>query len=343
MFQRILVPLDGSERAERAIPVAASLARAMGGTLVFLRVVLPPVEFGTYGVDHLVAVKPNAYEARLAEAESYLDKVQIAYAEDLAGLAIEKEVDSGAVSSSICVAARLEHVDLVVLCSQGETSLKRWFFGSVAQEAIRQSPAPVLVLEEAGVGFPAPGVARPLRVLVPLDGSPLAEAVLEPAVHLATALAGPAPVLLHLLRIAELPSGYGSLKSQAYLFESVQEEARQEALAYLRIVADRLRAEVFPGWKLTITSSVLTHRGVAGAIVQAAERPTREEELGGFHLIAMATHGRSGLSRLLMGSVTEHVLGATRLPLFIVRPQEREAAREKGGESGHLTGIAVSV
>lgn len=64
MFQRILVPLDGSKYAERAIPVAARLARASGGSLVFVRVVLPPVKFGTHTPQHSIALKPEAFEAR---------------------------------------------------------------------------------------------------------------------------------------------------------------------------------------------------------------------------------------------------------------------------------------
>ncbi|HBE28743.1 MAG TPA: universal stress protein, partial [Ktedonobacter sp.] len=143
MYQRILVPLDGSERAERAIPVAARIARTSGASIVFVHVVLPAVEFGTYTADHLVALKPGAFKRRLAKANDYLTNVVTAYASNLAGIDVATDIVSGAASPAIFSAARWDQVDLVILCSHGETGLKRWLFSSVAQEAVRHSPVPV--------------------------------------------------------------------------------------------------------------------------------------------------------------------------------------------------------
>ena len=148
MFQRILVPLDGSELSEKAIPVAAWIARASGGTIVFVSVVLPPIEFGTYSPERTIPLKPGAFVRREAEANSYLTGVISSHADELADINTEKEVTAGAVSSEIYSEARLEHVDLIVISSKGETGLKRWVFGSVAQEVVRHSPVPVLVLQE---------------------------------------------------------------------------------------------------------------------------------------------------------------------------------------------------
>lgn len=83
MFQRILVPLDGSDGAERAIPVAARIAHASGGSIVFLRIVLPPAEFGTTiaGANGFIAVQPDASENGVAAAADYLIATTAAYAE----------------------------------------------------------------------------------------------------------------------------------------------------------------------------------------------------------------------------------------------------------------------
>jgi nucleotide-binding universal stress UspA family protein len=329
MFQRILVPLDGSLRAEQAIPVAARMVRASGGTIVFVRVVLPPVEFGTYAPERVIASKPSAFEKHLAEAESYLTEVVRAYTEDLAGIKTEIDVDSGAASTAIFSAARLEEIDLIVMCSHGETGLKRWVFVSVAQEAVSHSPVPVLVLNEAGGTFLPSDPTRPLRVLVPLDGSPLSEAALEPTIQLLGVFPSQAPATVHLLRVVDLPPADGKLRSPAHISDGMQQEARREAETYLKAVADRLCERSLPELTLTVTTSVEISRNVAGTISKLAEQGTSAEQMGGYDLIVMATHGRSGLRRLVMGSVTEHLLGATKLPVLIVRPPKGRPEPEK--------------
>ena len=148
MFQRILVPLDGSELSEKAIPVAAWIARASGGTIIFISVVLPPIEFGTYTPERTIPLKPSAFKRREVEANNYLTGVIKTYANELAGINTEIDVTAGAVSSEIYSEARIEHVDLIVIGSKGEMGLKRWVFGSISQELIRHSPVPVLILQE---------------------------------------------------------------------------------------------------------------------------------------------------------------------------------------------------
>ncbi len=322
MFQRILVPLDGSNSSERAIPVAARIARACGGSIVFLHVVLLPAEVGTFGggLRGTIAMKPaiEASEKELAGAASYLAAIIAAYADELAGIATEMDVAAGAASPIIFSTTHDEHVDLVVLCSHGETGLKRWVLGSVAQQAVRHSPVPVLVLNEHGMVPPVFYAAHSLRILVPLDGSALAEAAVEPAAQLIAALAAPAQCELHLLRVVDLPSAYGRMKSQAHLSDSVQEEARKEAETYVQAMAERLRETTFAAFKLNITWSAAVNSDVAGTIIKQAEQT---ESSDGYDVITIATHGRGGFKRLVMGSVTEQLLGATKLPLLIVRPQ----------------------
>jgi len=335
MFQRILVPLDGSELAERAIPVAARLAHTSGGAIVFVRVVIPPVEFGTYSAEqeHVVDLKPGAYEKRLAEAESYLLNLATMHADELAGITTEAYTPTGAVAAEIFSTARLEKVDLIVLCSHGETGLKRWVFGSVAQEGVRHSPAPVLVLHEHETPLRVPDAAHPLRVLVPLDGSALAETALEPALQLLTTWTNASAEgrgELHLLEVVDVPPAYGKLRSQAYVTGGLLEEVRHEAETYVKAVADRLRAGPLAESQVTLTTDIFVKTDVAGTIVRLAEQAENAEHTGGYDLIAMATHGRSGVRRLVMGSVTEHVIGTTKLPLLIVRPQRTAPQHEAG-------------
>ena len=319
MFKRLLVPLDGSAGAERAIPLAARLARATGGSIIFVRVVLPPADLGKYAKQYSVVREREAVEAHRAEATRYLTSTMLTHATDLVGIDTELEVATGFPSPIIFSAARLEHVDLIVMCSHGESGLQRWVFGSVAQEAVRHSPVPVLVLNKHGVVFPSPHAAHPLRVLVPLDGSPLAETALEPAAQLVALLAAPAQGAMHLLRVVDLPPTEGRGKSQAHIDALMREEARQEAESYLKTVADRLHQGTASVFKLTVTTSVAVSTDVVGTVIKQAEHA---EEVGGCDLIALASHGHGGLQRLLMGSVPEGIFDSTRLPLLIVRPRE---------------------
>jgi len=156
MFQHILVPLDGSQRAEQALPVAAQLARSSGGTLVVLRVVLYPVELRSspadtdaYADSNAMLVEENELEFDLKEAKDYL--THVVALDDLEGVGVQTEAIVGTPASTILSLAQGRAIDLVVMCSHGDTGFRRWRFGSVAQKVARHSPAPVLVLNAKGV------------------------------------------------------------------------------------------------------------------------------------------------------------------------------------------------
>jgi nucleotide-binding universal stress UspA family protein len=145
--------------------------------------------------------------------------------------------------------------------------------------------------------------------------------VLEPTAWLVAALAAPAAGSLHLLRVVGILPLYEQVYSEAYLATMMQEEDRQEAQAYLKALMKRLQEGELANLPLSVTSSVAVSSKVAGTIMKVAEHVEAEEGADGYDLIAMATHGRGGFERWAMGSITERVLGASSLPLFIVRPQ----------------------
>jgi nucleotide-binding universal stress UspA family protein len=330
MFQRIVVPLDGSDCAERAIPMAARIARACGGSIIFVRVILPPVESGKYAARHSIT------ERERAEASSYLVDVMMRHGNELVGIDTDIGVATGLIAPALCSVARSEQADMIVMCGHGETGFKRWFFGSIAQELIHQSPVPVLALHERGVRLPAQFNTRPVCALVALDGSPLSESALGPAARLVSALAAPGSRALHLLRVVDLPGPVGRWKSQSDILSNLQVQAMLEAEVYLEGVKKHLHNGRLAKLNFVITSSVVVNANVAGEIITLAEHTEWNEYRTGYDLIAMATHGRTGLKRLVMGSVTERVLGATRLPLLMMRPQstgtrEKVGVREKRG------------
>ncbi len=315
MFTRILVPLDGSELAERAVPVAARIARVSGASVLLTRVLLPNyVEFYEPAFRPYQSVPPRALEAEVSEAKAYL--ARIGDWPVLSGIAVETYPVAGMAAPCILQLSIEQHADLVVMTSHGRTGLSRWVLGSVAQHLARQSTVPVLVLRTttnlAGEGGEVP--AQPVRVLVTLDGPEAAEAALGPAADLVAALATKAPGELHLLMVVD--------RYLAALAAAPESLLVGGAEGYLGRVAERLRRE--RGEALRTTWSVSADTDIAAAIVRVAGEgvPGASGEVpAGVDLITMATHGRTGFARWALGSVTERVLQGTKLPMLIVRPR----------------------
>jgi nucleotide-binding universal stress UspA family protein len=312
MYKRILVPLDGSARAERAILVAARIARAFESSVILMRVATTPVDTGKFSSASVYV--EETVDADLTDATSYLEG--IAGSDELAGIKTELKAFIGAVAPAILSASQSFHAGLIVMCSHGYTGFKRWTLGSVADKITRHSSIPVLVLREGGPE-PVAMAHQPVRALVAVDGSPLSEAVLEPAAYLAKALAVATPQqgALHLLRVVDLPTSSGKFKSDAHIDTGLKEQMRHEDEEYLSSLVQRLGVGDLGLLNLAITTSVEADPDVAEAIVKKSEQDK-------FDFIAIATHGRGGVQKWALGSVAGRVLHATTLPLLIMRPQD---------------------
>lgn len=317
MFQRFLVPLDGSKRAEQAIPVAANLARAAHGTMTLTCVIEPPLKGSEYYGANEIQI---AQSAAFTEAKAYLDALLDLYEQELEGLHLTLDVTSGTVPSSLFTLANREHLDLIVMCSKGESGLKRWALGSVAQATFRQSPLPVLVLnghDENRVRFQE---ARSLRVLVPLESSEFSEVALTPVFHLLSTINPLITHQIHLLHVFSAPMVVNGLGSEMYVTNTFWDEEIQQAQRELQAVLRRLEEAKPKTLQCVFSSSVVSSPHIASAILKEAQ-PTAHGGTGtDYDLIALATHGRTGFTRFLLGSVTEQVFGATTLPLLIVHP-----------------------
>jgi nucleotide-binding universal stress UspA family protein len=321
MFTSILVPLDGSSRAERALPVAARIARAEAGNIVLFRALpLPFTSASLFGQDDS---SEWLLEEEVAGATAYLDELKASPV--LCNLPISCVVKDGDPARVIHEYAEAHQVDLIVLCSHGRSNLGRWILGSVADHLARYAPMPALVARADG----APALAAPdareaerlFCVLVPLDGCGLAEAAIEPAAHLATALAPPQPAGLHLMVIVD--------PFEATVRQGVPEiTVDDDATSYLIRLTDRLRAE-HP--RVTITWSVRSEADAATGILLVAEGgedvkgASPSSPVTGCDLIVMTTHGRTGFLRWALGSVAERVLHAAQVPVMVVRPRQDAA------------------
>jgi nucleotide-binding universal stress UspA family protein len=321
MFQRILVPLDGSRRAEQVLPLAARIARASGSTIVLMQASwMPPLASGAL---EPAFISPDLFARDRADIAVYL--ARLAVSEDLKDLPTQREVADGEPALAILRAAQRQQADLIIMSSHGRTGLPRALLGSVAERVAHESSIPVLIVRtgtaevERGAHQP-PLAERPIQVLVALDGSKQAETALSPAANLSVALSASLPGTLHLVRV--LPQAQTD-----EMTPTQKEQASQQATAYLEQVSRRLRGTEEASSPLQVFSSVvLDAPDRADALVHLAQ--TAEAEEGAHTLIVLAPHERTGWQRLTAFSLTRRVLAATRLPVLIVHPPQSIHSRE---------------
>ena len=299
MFRTLLVPLDGSELAERALPYATALASAAGGKLVLVRVALAPPPATLDG-----ATWVQEQSEAVAEAEQYLADIA---ARLRTRVAVETSVPYGRASSCIVDSITETGADAVVMATHGRTGLKHLLVGSVAEAVIADSAVPVFVTYARPGEMPqAPFDPAHARVIVPLDGSDFARAALPTAVEL-VASSGE----LVLVSVVEPPDHVEydeNGRVVAYLDQ--QEEARtREARDYLHWVA-RQMVEKYPG--LQVSVEVRVGEPADGVIAVAADRVA--------DLVVMARNGRTGIRRAVFGSVTGAVLHDGFTPVLVVHP-----------------------
>ncbi|HXZ03743.1 MAG TPA: universal stress protein [Ktedonobacteraceae bacterium] len=307
MFQDILVPLDGSSRAEQVLPVAARLAQITDGTVSLLQAVWPP---SVYMASVGEVVLPDILDETVPAAKEYLESV--AKKSSLEGVRTETQVVIGHPAEAIIAASNADNTDLIVMCSHGHTGEMRWSMGSIAEKVARHVSSPVLILyEDCALLEEIAAIPRSsVRILVPLDGSQHAEVAVAKAAMLATAISAQGE--LHLTHV---------VSSRGNKVSSIDEEL-EKARHYLRTFRDRMQhhmlSNVGVSPDLAYTWSVTMADDVASGIMQAAEGSARGKDAVGCQVIAMTARGRSGQQLWSLGSTTERVLQSARQPLFIV-------------------------
>jgi nucleotide-binding universal stress UspA family protein len=314
MFRTILVPLDGSPFGEAALPLALSIARQAGAALRLVHVMAP---LGTIYSEAPVYLDPNLErelrEHQRRQHQQMLDRL----ADRLRGLgvvAVQTALLEGDTAGSIRAHAAQISADLVVMTTYARGPMGRFWLGGVADELIRKLPMPLLLVrpgEEATKWEPEPQLRH---VLIPLDGSLLAEQIIEPAL----ALGGLMHADYTLLRVIHpvFPSTYpvesaGMSQVAESLIERtrvIQDQVRREAQDYLEKIAVGLRQR-----GLNVLTRVEVDDGAAVAILEHSKTGD---------LVAMCTHGRKGLSRLFLGSVTDKVIRGGHVPVLVHRPAD---------------------
>jgi nucleotide-binding universal stress UspA family protein len=188
MFRKILVPLDGSELAERALGPAMAIARHGLGQITLVRVPVTEARMVPALTGYDLPWSEPADSDHIHQAAAYLSALATSHAQT--GLVVHARVPDGDVPGVIVDTALEDEVDLIVMSSHGYSGITRWMLGSVTEKVLRGAPCPVLAVR----------AAEPIRkILVTLDGSDLSEQALEPALSLAASLKAE----VTLLRVAD--------------------------------------------------------------------------------------------------------------------------------------------
>jgi nucleotide-binding universal stress UspA family protein len=302
-FDGIAACVDGSALAERALPHALAMARALGAPLTLLRV----LERNGAGA---APPDPLEWDIRRRESGDYVER--LARAGESAEVPVEPEVIEGRAAEEICTWARRHRVGLLVLCTHGARGLTEWSLASTAHKLVEGAPRSVLLVPAAA---PAQeGVARYRRLLVPLDGSQRAESVIPLAERIAVSQ-GAELLLAHVVPVPELIE-IGPLDADSLeLRERLVRRNERVAGEYL----DRLRGQL-AGSEVTVRPLVLHGGDARGRLA----RLIVDERVD---LVVLAAHGRSGRSDAPLGSVAAHLVAHAEAPLLIVRQHAAAAMR----------------
>lgn len=303
MFNNLLVPLDGSAFAEQALPLALSLARRANAKLDFVRAHV------MYRIED-----PTSGWARFdREADAEFRQQELGYLENLARRDTGETsvrptcavVDGFAVDAILGRAQKMAS-DLIVMTTHGRGPVSRAFLGSVADELVRRSPVPVLLVRPQEALPDLHKAVSVTRVLIPLDRSPASLHILKPAMQLGSAF-GASYTLLHVVHPDELPARKSESERAAGLSRTWQEQEAEQSLAYLEQVAERCR-----GPSTDVNTRVVVNSHVASAVLDEARTHSCD-------VIALAMHGRVGITKLLLGSVSDKVLRGATCPVLVYR------------------------
>ncbi len=289
-----MVTLDGSDLSELALPLARGLARKTNAELVIFRAAVAQVIPGLDPSQIQVAV--------VSEAQDYLERWEDRLRS--AGINVTSVVSYGPAAEQIVDMAEFLGVELIVMSTHGRSGLGRWVYGSVADKVLRASGVPVLLVRARDYQ-PSGEEVVPQHFLVPLDGSKLAETILPYVSDLSKWMGARVTLFQVLAPVEEALTEEGRIV--AYVDELMAQKAAA-ARRYLQEVADRSE---FEGIDKEIR---VAFGNPAEEIIQMAHQL-------GADLVAMSTHGRSGVSRWVYGSVADRVLRAAGLPVLLFRPK----------------------
>lgn len=304
MYTKMVVPVDGSRMSEAILPYARSFVDALNIPVELVQVMDPD----------LIRVLSDPAQGRFVDiVEGDMIRNSMAYLEGLArsfpnGSIVRCSALIGKPAEVIVEKGGADRGTLIAMATRGHSGVRRWVLGSVADKVLHATTNPLLLVSATDEGKSA-GEASLKTVLVPLDGSLLAELVLSHA----TALAKKMDLGVVLVRVFSALGAAYIGEGYTPNLDRLTDYLRQEARDYLKGVVERLRAE-----GLERVSQVLLEGDAAEEIIDFARKTP-------VNFVAMCTHGRSGIGRWMLGSVTDRVVRHSGDPVLVIRAESKDS------------------
>jgi nucleotide-binding universal stress UspA family protein len=305
MYNKILLPLDGSTTAEVVLPYARALAAALSVPVHLLQVMDPetliPSAAAERGPSH------NVLTAERGHNGEYLKKLAALFTDPAA---VSSSVRIGKPAEVIIEVAGTNHDTLIAMATHGRSGLRRWLLGSVAEKVLLGAAIDVLLIRATDPIESKKASAHLERLVIPLDGSQLAEQTLPSAVELAKKM----NLEVLLLRVYLMPGVAYPTGGYVPDWKLLDQRTRQTATEYLQEKINQLRSQGLEG---RASFKVLEGNAAEKIIDVAQEIPES--------LIAMSTHGASGVGRWVLGSVTQRVIRHSDTAVIVVRAERDQS------------------
>ncbi len=297
MYAKILVPLDGSNTAEKVLPYARSLSSALK-LPVELLAVIDLSEMAAHVSAGKARYLDSMIEAGVRSSSDYLQRI----AKTFTGANVKCSVEKGRPHEVIVERAAADKGTLVSMATHGRSGLNRWLLGSVTEKVLRTTNSPLLLVRAAEEAK-TEGQEVLNSVIVPLDGSELAESVLPTVAQ----LVGELKLEVILFRAYSIPyNAYANESYYAVNFAEIATILKNETVDYLEKKTAEMKGLGVP------EVSYVAKEGFAADEIISLGRGTSN------NLIAMSTHGRSGVKRWALGSVTEIVVRHSGDPVLVL-------------------------
>ena len=285
-YQKVLVPLDGSELAERAIPYATAIAKSKDSEVILF----------TVSTDSKELDRPMKAYIDINAKELELHKIKVS-----------KAVAYGNVAEEVIKFAEKHKIDLIIISTHGHSGIKRWMMGSVAEKILYGTCTPVLLVKSKARKI---SKVEFKKILVPLDGSAFSETSL-PYVKELTQGTGSEIILLRISEPPILPADRSPAIKPSWeeYRDMLMAEIQQQASEYLKKVKADFKAEP--------TRIEVILGKATDSILQVAQKEKVD-------LIAMTTQGRTGVSRWVYGSVATRIVEESLQPILLIRPSKPE-------------------
>jgi len=293
MYKQLLIPLDGSKNAENVLPYARLLAAKLNLPTELLSVVETPVSAAAERAFYFDEIIERAVEV----SREYLNRI----AKSFDGIRVTIAVEKGNPEEMIIERAEADENTLIAMATHGRSGIARWLLGSVAEKVVREAKNP-LFLVRAKEEAKTQGQAALNPLIVPLDGSKVAESILPHVIELARGI----KLKVVLLQAFTLKQIIYTYKDYIPDFDALERSSKSGASRYLQEKERQLKEAGLD------VSSIAAEGEAAETIIELAKGSPDS-------LIAMCTHGRSGIRRWMLGSTTEKVVRHADNPVLTVR------------------------